>query len=271
MRARMTRRAFGASAVGVTTAATSGTGAAATRAEGPVGYAVTAPYYDLMAEPAWRDKLGPAVRRLWAGFDPRGEWMVDVGAGTGLSTAALIRAVPSARALAVEPDPSMRAALMTRLTADPILRARVSVLPSGLFEADLPGRIGGLLMVSTLHHFDPAGRARLWRLLAERLTPGGLAAIEVQLPANGRVPRSLVHRARVGDVDYEAWMQAEPVGRDLQRWRMTYRATRAGRRLDEQTAVYDMHVADFARVAGEASHAGLTARRADEFVVLRRA
>ena len=50
-----------------------------------------------------------------AGADPSAGPMLDLGAGTGLSTVALADAVPDATILAVEPSPALRAAVLPAL------------------------------------------------------------------------------------------------------------------------------------------------------------
>jgi len=234
------------------------------------GYAVTAQFYDLLAGPNWETKLGPAVARALDGFDPGDDWVLDIGAGTGLSTAAVLRSLPNARMMAIEPDPSMRAALMTRVTSDARLRKQVSIIPAGLFETEPPPRIAAAVVVSTVHHFAPAERRRFWALLAERLTPRGRAVVEIQLPENAAVPRSLFHAARVGEIDYQGWMQAHPIEPTLQRWTMGYRTLRDGRVLDDQSTTYDMHTVGFEEIGRETAAAGLSAERQDDFVILRR-
>lgn len=146
----------------------------------------------------------------------------------------------------------------------------VSIIPAGLFEADLPPRIAAAAVVSTVHHFTPDQRHWLWTMLAERLTPKGLAVVEIQIPSNAPVPRTLFLRTRVGDVDYEGWMQADPIGPALQRWRVRYRALRGGVVLDDQSTSYDMHVVDFEEIARESAAAGLTPVLQGDFAILRR-
>ncbi len=241
-------------------------------AQADPGYGVSAQYYDIAAEAMWRDKTSRLLMRSLEGFAPTGSddrtWFLDVGAGTGLSTAAIVSALPWARVLAVEPDAAMRAGLMTRVVSTPILRRQVSILPSGLFEADLPMRFGGMAMVGVVHHFSPADRERLWSLLEQRLMSGGRAVIEVQIPDNTSVPRTPYTAASLGDVDYDGWFQADPTGPATQRWQVLYRATRAGRMLDERLVSYSMHVASFNDLEAELSPLALRSRRSGDFLIV---
>src|SRR5919201_4925139 len=100
-------------------------------------YAITAEFYDVLAGPRWAT-LAPALANALAGADPAAGPLLDLGAGTGLSTVALADAVPEATILAVEPSPSLRAVLLSRLAARPDLQRRVTVLPMDLFGAELP-------------------------------------------------------------------------------------------------------------------------------------
>ncbi len=236
------------------------------------GYGVSAQYYDIAAEATWRDKTSSQLKRSLEGFAPIGSddrtWFLDVGAGTGLSTVAIVSALPWARVLAVEPDAAMRAGLMTRVVSTPVLRRQVSILPSGLFEAELPMRFGGMAMVGVVHHFSPADRERLWSLLAQRLMPGGRAVIEVQIPHNTSVPPTPYTAASLGDVDYDGWFRADPTGPETQRWQVLYRATRAGRVLDERLAIYTMHVASFNDLETELSALAMRSRRSGDFLIV---
>lgn len=232
------------------------------------GYAVTAQFSDIMAEPYWEASLGPAMARAFSGFNPGEGWALDVGAGTGLSTAAVLRALPNARVMAIEPDPAMRAALMTRVVADDRMRRQVSIIPAGLFEADIPDRFDAVSMISMLHHFVPEDRRRFWQLLSDRLSPVGRAVIEIQLPTNERIPPTRMQRAQIGDVEYEGWMEASPVAEAIQRWRMRYRASRDGRVLSDLSTSFDMHVIDFATVEREATASGLRARQQQDFALI---
>lgn len=127
-------------------------------------------------------QLGPATARAFAGLDFNDGWVLDIGAGTGLSTAAVLRILPNARVMAIEPDPAMGAVLMTRVVADDLMRHQVSIIPAGLSEADTPDRFDAVAMISTLHNFVPEDRQRFWQLFSDRLSPVNRAVIEIQLP-----------------------------------------------------------------------------------------
>jgi hypothetical protein len=175
-------------------------------------YAITAEFYDVLAVPRWAT-WAPALAHALAGADPSAGPLLDLGAGTGLSTVALADAVPDATILAVEPSPALRAVLLSRVAARPDLQRRITVLPTDLLGAELPARLGGAVAISMLGHLDPGSRASLWLQLAERLAPGAPAVIELQPPARPEaVPDTCYGRNRVGLLDYEGWGRAEPAG-----------------------------------------------------------
>jgi hypothetical protein len=186
-------------------------------------YVVTAEFYDLMAAPYWA-QVGPLLPGLLGDVDTLAGPVVDIGAGTGLSTIALAEALPEAEVIAVEPAQAMRSVLMSRLAARKDLRDRVTVEPAGVFAAALPRPAAGVVALGVLGHFDGPGRARLWRLLGALLPPGAPALVEVQQPRRVEpvAPRCYT-RARVGRRRYEGWSEAIPVDAQRLRWRMTYR------------------------------------------------
>lgn len=107
-------------------------------------YAVTAQFYDALRDPAHEiihTRIAAALARRRLGDHP----LIDIGAGTGLTTLAVAKAVPHIEILALEPDPAMRPALMTRVAADPDLRRRVSILPTSVLDAPLSATISAAI------------------------------------------------------------------------------------------------------------------------------
>jgi SAM-dependent methyltransferase len=234
-------------------------------------YAITAEFYDILAGPLW-EHLGPAVVAALEGARSSAGPLLDLGAGTGLSTVALADAVPDAAILAVEPSPSLRAVLHSRLAARADLRDRVTVLPTDLAGAELPNRLGGAVAISMLGHLDRTARAGLWALLAARLAPGSPAVVELQPPARPEiVPATEFARARLGDLEYEGSGSAHPVGEDLVCWTMTYRVSRGGRLIAERVNVFpEWHTIGAEEVAAEAAAAGLSCVTASEGLLVLR-
>jgi hypothetical protein len=108
-------------------------------------------------------------------------------------------AVPGAEILAVEPSSALRPVLMARAGGLSGLRERVSVLPGGLLEAPPPARLGSLVAMSVIGHFDPAERLGIWDLLVDGLAPAGKAVLNLQEPFKPvRVPEFQGADVRIG-------------------------------------------------------------------------
>lgn len=76
------------------------------------GYAITAQFYDAMAGEL-HAAVDARIAAALAGFETDGAPVIDIGAGTGLTTRVIARALPEAGILAIEPDPAMRPAHRT--------------------------------------------------------------------------------------------------------------------------------------------------------------
>jgi trans-aconitate methyltransferase len=230
------------------------------------GYAVTAQYYDPLMSAA-HGEVDRRIAAALAGLDAAGP-VVDIGAGTGLSTALIAATLPGAEILAVEPDPAMRPALMTRVWGDPDLRGRVTILPFGILEAPLPERIGAALLSASLVHLGPAERARLWPLLAARLAPGGRIVVEVQCPVAQDIAEAEMRGIAVGRMTYRGTAAAERIGADRQRWRMTYRAELGGVEIAREAVSYECWTISAQQILDEGAAAGLRGRIAEDLVIL---
>ena len=231
------------------------------------GYSVTAQYYDPLMSALHAD-VDRRIAAALANMDVTAGPVVDIGAGTGLSTALVASTLPAAEILAVEPDAAMRPALMTRVWANAALRARVSILPFDVFSAPLPERIAGAVLSASLVHFAPPDRARLWSLLAERLAPEGRIIVEVQFPAAEDMPETDMAQVQLGRVVYRASATAERLASDRQRWTMKYRVSLEGREIACETTSYECWTISADRVLAEAGAAGLGGRITDDLVIL---
>lgn len=229
------------------------------------GYSVTAQFYDAIATgPA--DATHVRISEALAGRSLSAYPIVDIGAGTGLTTQAIALAVPDAEIFAVEPDPAMRAALMTRVCSSPDLRRRVSVVPKSIFDAPLPRTIAAAVASASLVHFSPEDRKRLWSLLARHLADDGCALIEIQCPIAQQIANTCMATTLIGRVAYEGWAQAERAGENRLRWQMTYIARVGDEEIDRQTTEFVCWTASAEDVISEASVFGLMGH-ADGFLV----
>lgn len=167
--------------------------------------ALAAEFYDVSAySSGWPEQLALPTQVL-LGFDPDAGPIVDIGAGTGLSTIAIADALPTARIIALEPSPAMRAVLLSRILARPELRQRITVLPGSFDSELLPHRWGGMTARGLLGHLSPAHRQNLWHVIAQRLaagTYGVLDQVGEKLPQPGQIE---IYRAKMtqGEVSYE--------------------------------------------------------------------
>jgi SAM-dependent methyltransferase len=225
-------------------------------------YARTAELVAVLLEPAWA-ALGPSLSAALAGLDATAGAVVDVGAGTGLGTSVIAQALPDAHVVAVEPDRALRTALLARIAGDAAMRSRVTVLDSDLLSADLPDRIAGLVAMNVIGHFTPADRQRIWELLAQRLTPGGRAVLNLYPPHEPQVvPPSQLAEVTLGRRRYRGSAAARPAGSDAVVWEMTYTVEQDGHELSSFSARDDWYVLSPAALAEEVGRHGLHLRSA---------
>jgi trans-aconitate methyltransferase len=234
------------------------------------GYAVTAQFYDVVAS-AQHSAVNAQIAEALTGLETMGYPVVDVGAGTGLTTQVIATALPEAEILAVEPDPAMRPALMARVWSNPDLRRRVSILPMSILAAPLPPVVSAAIASATLVHFSPQERERLWALLSARLSPAGRAVIEIQCPIAQDIPEACIATAQVGQVAYEGWASAQRIDESRQHWRIRYVAQLGGVEIDHQCADYVCWVASAEHVLAEADAFGFAGCATNNLVVLRKA
>jgi Methyltransferase domain len=236
------------------------------------GYAVTAPFYDLLAAPWW-DRLGPALASALAGTDPAAGPVVDLGAGTGLSTMSAADALPDAEVWAVEPSSAMRTILLSHLGLRRDLHERVTVVGADAQTMAWPTRVAAVVAANMIGHLPPDDRRRLWATLADRLAPGAPAVVGLQPPARPEhLPLTRGAAVRVGRDTYEGWSTAEPSGPDSVRWTMTYRICRDGDIRHETITNFDWWTVSADDIAEETAVAGLSCEPADaDLLVLRRA
>ncbi|WP_043618115.1 class I SAM-dependent methyltransferase [Nonomuraea candida] len=219
-------------------------------------YERSAEFVDPMLAAAWT-ALAPAVTEALRGAPGP---VVDVGAGGGHGTRVIAQAVPGCDVYAVEPSAGLRAVLMARAYESPELRGRVTVLPGGLLDVTLPPRLGAVVAMNVIGHFDPGGRRAIWRLLGERLLPGGRAVLNLQPPAQATaVPRTRFGELRVGHRRYEGWGRAEPAGPGRITWHMTYRTLADGAPAEQAEVSYAWWVLDRDRLRAEVAEHGLRA------------
>lgn len=195
-------------------------------------YALSAEFYDIMAASQWQT-AGPMVAEALAATDASKGPILEVGAGTGLSTKVIAEAVQEADIIAVEPSAAMRSALTSRLMADPELAKRVTVESEGIADIELPEQLSAAVVVGVVGYIEPEDRAVLWNHLAERLPPGAPVVVDVMaLPKPMRVPNMNIARATIGTNEYRVSIAGEPADREgAQQWTMGYEILKHGRKV----------------------------------------
>ncbi|MDR7299967.1 class I SAM-dependent methyltransferase [Haloactinomyces albus] len=152
----------------------------------------TAGSYDRLvgANPGYHRHLTLSARRLRLPDEGRGLRLLDIGCGTGASTAALLRAAPRARIVAVDGSREMLAHARRKSWPDTVefVHARMDRLT----EVGVTGPFDGILAAYLVRNL-PDAEAGLAALLA-LLRPGaGLAVHEYSV--RGRIPARLVWNA----------------------------------------------------------------------------
>lgn len=230
-------------------------------------YTVTAQFYDALASDA-HAPVDLEIARALQGLRTAGHPVLDIGAGTGLTTRVIAAALPDAGILAVEPDPAMRSALMTRVWSDEDLRRRVSILPQPVLSAPLPSVISAAVAGASLVHFDPRQRQELWALLSDRLSPAGRVVVEIQCPLAQDLAETCFATAQVGRITYEGWAAAERLDDAQQRWRLRYVARLDGTEIDCQDTAYVCWTISSDQVLEEAGGFGFTGSASGSLVIL---
>lgn len=231
-------------------------------------YEVNAEFYDLGMTP-FRATQMDQIAAMVESVEPTHGPFVELGAGTGIATAILARAMPEARIVAVEPANPLRAILMAKLAANLDLRRRVTVVASDLAGFAWPERIAGFGAFGVIGHFDEAERRALWRTLRRVLGPGAPVIVELMRPHQPiAVPLNQNLRETVGDFTYEGWNSAEPAGGSTLRWTMTFRVLRDEQLIREGTTTSLYEAIAPETLVADVTDAGLVFDREEDGLVL---
>ncbi|WP_280435236.1 class I SAM-dependent methyltransferase [Nocardia carnea] len=184
-------------------------------------YSPVAEFYDLV--PRAHAEGEAALRKILAEVDPSAGSVVDIGAGTGRTCRIVAEVLPTAKILACEPAPAMRAVLTHDVVADDDLRRRVTIVAEPAESVVLPDSISALIVFGVLGHIGAEQRRALWDRVLPRLAPGAPVLVEL-LPVTRptTLPRMELAREQIGDLVYEGSLEAEPAGGDLIRMTSTW-------------------------------------------------
>jgi tRNA (cmo5U34)-methyltransferase len=130
--------------------------------------------------------------------------VLDLGAGTGILSAAIVDRVPNARLHLLDASAEMLQQASRRLSGRQV---ELSIQP---LDSDLPsGPYHAIVSALAIHHLDDAGKRQLYRRIFSALAPGGLFINAEQISGSSARLQSLfeaVHldRARaLGSSDAE--------------------------------------------------------------------
>lgn len=92
-------------------------------------YAEAGEFYDVVSDNEWKVRRKAFQEILMTLTDVDGA-ILDIGSGTGHGVVAAAEVLPDVDIFAVEPSPTMRTALLSRIMQTGNLRQRVTVIPS---------------------------------------------------------------------------------------------------------------------------------------------
>ncbi|WP_144119288.1 class I SAM-dependent methyltransferase [Catellatospora sichuanensis] len=230
-------------------------------------YAVTAEFYDLLQATEHLAVTGRLLDR-WLGRPEVG--VLDVGAGTGLATNLLARRC-AVTVHAVEPAASMRAVLLSRLAGHTEVLPRVRLYARNVQDLGLAGIADFAWCLNTMAGLDLSDRAAALRALATALVPGGRLVVQ-RPPTRAAEDRRDLPSWQLGGDLYSGEVTTSPVGADRVRWRFSYRVSRDGALVREESEVFDGHLATESGFDAELVAAGFTVIGTDDpdIVVARR-
>ncbi|MFG1702479.1 class I SAM-dependent methyltransferase [Nonomuraea sp. M3C6] len=216
-------------------------------------YAVSVPFYDLWHEDGHVAVVRELLSPLLAGVRRS---VIEIGAGTGLITELIARETP-AEIYAVEPSLAMRSVLVSRLSSDPELLRRVTVLPCGARDVEVDEPVEAIVMISALQSFSADERAELWRVLAGQLEPGGRLVFNwreraAAVPGEPQVMGSY----QVGRHVYEISGQVLGIAGESVTSRFGYRITQHGVVISEDEVTVTNHWPSTERLVTELAAAG---------------
>ncbi|HTY29458.1 MAG TPA: class I SAM-dependent methyltransferase [Mycobacterium sp.] len=221
-------------------------------------YAQSAEFYEVMAIPHWDMKREVLVSALTAGAVVT-EPVLDIGAGTGLSTATIADTIPGVAIHAVEPSAAMRAALVSRILSRNDLIDRVTVHPVNVEELTLPDRIGAAVLMGVIGFLDREARQRFWAELRPRIAPGAPVVVEVMaIDQPLSLPEMTIAQQRIGSRENEVRISGEPAGDDAEHWTMHYLVREGDEVIRDFTADYTWHTVGLAELAREAEAHDMT-------------
>ena len=215
-----------------------------------------AEFFDLAASSHVASDSAVAVGQALHGIDPARGPVVEIGAGTGLLTAAIANAT-GAPVWAVEPSAAMRAVLMSRVAGDPELRQSVSVFAGDAATTPLPEHASAVVLCGVLGHLSVDDAAQLWERL--RACTGRDVPVVVELMSLTEprtIPELELATARIGAFDYRWRWSATPDEPSQVRMESTWEVWSQGQRVRTVTGSHRWRTLTLADVAAVAEPHG---------------
>lgn len=230
-------------------------------------YDVTAEFYDLLQASRYRETARRLLDR-WLGEPVVG--VVDMGAGTGIATEQLARRC-AVTVHAVEPAPSMRAILLSRLAgrSDLLPRVRVHDRPAGRLRLHRVADFAWCLNV--LPSLTADDRAATLGALADAMVPAGRLLVQRPPSEMGRDRADLPTWCLGGDA-YGGEVLCERIDAGRIRWCFIYRVSRDDVLIREHAETFDGYLVPAAAFTRELAEAGFVPEDTDapDVVIARR-
>lgn len=216
-------------------------------------YADAGEFYDVVCDEQWRLRKD-AFQRVLSGLAGVAGTIVDIGAGTGHGVLAAAEALPDADIVAVEPSPTMRTALLSRIMQTGNLRQRVTVIPAAFEDAPLPEQVRAVLFLGCVGFVDDEARRNFWSRLAAHMPPGGVVLFDVMMISTPqRVGKMHLAEIPVGHHAYHVWLEGVPQDAQHEKWLLTYQIAKDATVLLERRVDFlwrTLGLEDVAREAG---------------------
>lgn len=138
--------------------------------------------YDAHAElaiPGYREMhtaLVDLLGRVWRSDDVALR-VLDLGAGTGKTTAAILRRFGKSHAVCIDLFDEMLSHAADRFAQEDGMRERVELRSADFMTADLGSGFDLCVSALAIHHQDPPGKRSLFREVYQALRPGGYFCI----------------------------------------------------------------------------------------------
>jgi len=192
---------------------------------------ISLPFYDLLHEGGHVPRVRATLPPLLAGVRRS---ILEIGAGTGLITTSLAAWTP-AEIFALEPSAGMRGILLSRLSSQPELLSRVTVLPCDALSVRLDEPVEAVVMINVMYALEPDYRKRLWPVLAATLDTGGLLVFTWR-DGGPPAPHPLkeLQTRRVGRHAYTILLEILDAGAEAYHARYLHRITEGDKIISEE-------------------------------------